>query len=122
MALTYPAKLGIAIDLLISGCPSPVLSRLSETPCINLRLTRESLDVCALTAAKGVCSGSIESIFPPNFSYSATLRLLFGRSQKYAREVQMVIVEGGAKQCVNFAVSRNLICTPVRVPFVQKSC
>jgi hypothetical protein len=72
MALTYPAKLDIAIDLLISACPSPVLSRLSKTPSNNFRLTRVSLDVCALTAAKGVCSGSIESIFPPNFSFATT--------------------------------------------------
>jgi hypothetical protein len=81
MALTYPAKLGIAIDLLISACPSPVLSQLSKTPSNNLRLTRVSLDVCALTAAKGVCSGSIESIFPPNFS-SAPLSVF----QKISRE------------------------------------
>jgi hypothetical protein len=75
MALTYPAKLGIAIGFLISACPSPVLSRLSKTPSNKFRLTRVSLDVCALTAAKGVCSGSIESIFPPNFSSATNFRL-----------------------------------------------
>jgi hypothetical protein len=75
MALTYPAKLGIAIDLLISACPSPVFSRLSKTPSSNLGLTRVSLDVCALTAAKGVCSGSIESIFSSQFSSATSFRL-----------------------------------------------
>jgi len=60
MVLTCRGRLDIAVQpncqlLSAKYCPSSLYSR--------RQLTRPSFEVCALTAAKGVCSGSTESIF-----------------------------------------------------------
>jgi len=50
--------LGIAVNILsATGTPETY-----NNPGFQRQLTLENFEVCALTAAKGVCSGSIESM------------------------------------------------------------
>lgn len=60
MVLIYLTKLGIAIyfELVYMSFPNDAIQQIAS---MN-KLTRPIFEVCALTAAKGVCSGSIESI------------------------------------------------------------
>ncbi len=106
----------------ISNCPS-----LNHPGFLNIqnrsRLTRCSLEVCAVTAAKGVCSGSIESIFAFQFSFSSfpSINLssnlqgqIHGRPSD-ARRCWRKLVDVAQTFRTGFVILVSVESTPVRV-------